>query len=219
MKRAIVNLISNTPKYLVGQQRLIKSYLDVIGVNSGIDLHTFIGEHSVGSPLHQENSYAFKVYAIEKVRQLGYSHIFWADASIAFVRNPQPVFDKISETGFFFEHSGHAIGSWCREETLSYFGITREQAMSMPMYSSGMTGINFDTSAGVDFFSLWKQSMIDGHFIGDWSVHRHDQTCASIIANQMDLVKHWTNANEYFSYIGFVYGQPSPTAVGHLIGI
>lgn len=219
MKRAIVNLISNTPKYVVGQQRLIKSYHDVIGVNSGIDLHTFIDERSVGSPMHHENSYAFKVYAIEKVWQLGYSHIFWADASIAFVKNPQPVFDKISETGFFFEDSGHAIGSWCKEETLSYFGITREQAMSMAMYSSGMTGINFDTPAGVHFFTRWKQSMLDGHFRGDWSIHRHDQTCASIIANQMDLVKHWASAGEYFAYIGDVYGPPKPTAVGHLLGV
>ena len=40
------------------------------------------------------------------------------------------------------EDSGHSVGQWSNEQTLQYFGITREEADAMAMFSSGFTGID-----------------------------------------------------------------------------
>jgi hypothetical protein len=219
MRKAIVNLVSPIQRYLIGQSRLLKSYHDFVGLRNGIEFHSFIDEATIGSPPHHENPYAFKLYAIEKLRHLGVTQILWLDASVVFVRDCQPIFDIIQNTGFFFEAAGHYVGSWSNEQTLEYFGITREEANTMPMFSAGLTGLNFENDRAVEFFNSWKHSMLNGMFKGSWADHRHDMTCGSIIANKMNLQRLYADAGTYFPYVGGGYAAPKETAIGHLIGI
>jgi len=218
-KRVIVNLVSETDSYLFGQNRLIESYHAFAGGSQECDLKTFIGEESVGSPIHKNNPYAFKIYAIERMIQLGYEQVLWLDASIVFVKNVRPLFDWIEEKGFFFEHCGFSVGQWCNKETLNYFGLTRDEAKQMPMFSAGFTGLDFTNPIAVEFFNRWKQSMLDGCFCGSWSDHRHDLTCGSIVANQMNLVKDYSGGGDFFAYIGSGYNAPKETAICHLLGL
>jgi hypothetical protein len=221
-KKIIVTACSNDMKYINGQKRLTESYWLHHTMESSVDgimYSAFQSESDLGSPSHQENPYAFKVYAIEKMKELGYDQILWLDSSIIFVKHAKPIFDWIEDRGFFFEEAGHWTGSWCNERTLEYFNITRQEAMEMPMFSAGFTGLDFTNPKSVEFFNRWKQSMLDGQFIGDWSNHRHDMTCASIIANQMDMVKSYSSGGNYFAYIGGGYSQPKESVVCHLIGL
>lgn len=218
-RKAIVNLVSPIERYIYGQQRLANSFHDVVGWHGVIDLNLIMDETTIGSPRHTDNPYAFKIYAIQKMRLLGYDQVFWADASVVFVKHPKPLFDWISDKGFFFEHAGHMVGNWCKDETLEYFGITREEAMSMPMFSAGLTGLDFKNPIAVEFFNQWERSMIDGQFKGGWDIHRHDMTCGSIIANKMGLLKDFSDAGNLFAYVGGGYSAPKETVIGHLIGI
>ena len=88
----------------------------------------------------------------------------------------------------------------------------------MPMFAAGYCGFDFTHGLAQEFFAEWKESMLNGCFKGSWSDHRHDMTCASIIANKHDMVKDYSSGGQYFAYIGEVYGTPLPTVVGHLIG-
>ena len=218
-KQTIVNLASETPRYIYGQSRLIESLAPYINETSDIDFHFFRGENTVGSPTHQDNPYAFKIYAIEKMLALGYTRIFWADSSVVFVKNPSILFEKIEKDGFFFEHAGHLAGHWCQQSTLDYFGITRDDAMKIPMFSAGLTGLDFEKKETISFFEKWKQSMIDGQFRGSWADHRHDMTCGSIIAFQMGLTDRFSLPGDFFAYIGPGFNTPKETVIGHLIGI
>lgn len=214
---AFVNLVSTTPRYLWAQDRLKKSYDRYA---SGVAaLHLFQGESSVGAKPHKESNYNFKVHALQKLIDYGYSQIVWLDASVVFVNSPAYVIQRIQDTGFFMEDSAWSVGHWCNDRTLHYFGITREQAYDMPMFSTGITGIDMNNSMGQEFFYRWKQSMLDGYFHGSWDNHRHDMTCASIIANLMGLQHDYTKAYTYFPYVGGTYGPPPDTAIGHLEGI
>lgn len=214
MKTAIVNLV--TQKYIIGQQRLKQSLIDV---NYDGDFFGFVGEESVGSPKHTENPYAFKIYAINKVRELGYTKILWLDASVYAVKNVQPVFDWISEKGIFMEAAGHLCGSWANENQLNYFKITREEAMLMPMFSAGFVAFDFENEVATMFYNIWQKSMLDGAFIGSWENSRHDMTCGSIIANKMGLNKLYSQCGYLFSYIGSAFNTPNETAVFHLQGL
>jgi hypothetical protein len=223
MKKVIVNLATHIDRYKFGQNRLIQSYFTYANQGSENDdvvpLITFLGESMVGSPPHEQNPYAFKVYSIEKMRDEGYEQVLWLDSSIVFVKNVKPIFDWIGEKGFFFEEAGHWAGSWCNDRTLEYFKITREDAMTMPMFSAGFLGLDFTNPIAIEFFERWKESMWDMQFIGEWSNHRHDMTCASIIANQMGMNKQYSSGGNFFAYIGGGYTQPKESVICHLIGL
>lgn len=220
MKNVIVNLIDGDKGgYIMGQKRLLESVQSTRLDSSEYDFRCFSSATQVGSPAHIDNPYAFKIYSIEKMMNEGYQRVFWVDASIVLVKDFSPIFSWLEEVGFFFEAAGHWVGTWSNDFTLKYFNISREEAMTMPMFSAGLCGFDFSNPIAVEFFEKWKQSMLAGCFKGSWEDHRHDMTCGSIIANQMDLVKNYSSAGNYFAYQGAGYGQAGPNVIAHLIGI
>lgn len=195
--KAIVTLANNKGNYRQGLARLSDSLRN----NFDGDFFGYTDEKQVGAPKHSENMYAFKIYAIDAVRAMGYTQILWLDSSVYAVANVQPVFDVIEQEGYIMQEAGHYVGDWCNERTLRYFGITREEANKMLMYgNAGFLGLNFDNDLAAEFFKGWKIAMEDGQFIGDWSDHRHDMTCGSIIAN--DLGMKYKKGDEWLQYAG-----------------
>jgi hypothetical protein len=213
-KRAIVNLINNDG-YLPGQERL-KEY---IWQFTDIPLFTFTSESEVLAPLHSDNPYAFKIYAIEKLRQAGYDQILWIDASVYPVNDIDPVFQWLTDKGVFFEEAGHYCGTWAPDYVLNYFKITKDEAMKMPMFSAGFCGFDFRNPISTEFFEEWKESMRNGMFKGGWEDHRHDMTCGSIIANKRRLLPLFSTGGQFFAYIGEGYGEPKETVCFHLKGM
>lgn len=224
--RAIVNYVTYNERYVFGQKRL-KDSLTYINQYLSIPityhlLHDFPPTIAAGYYDHNFIPYGFKISIIEDF----FRHcdkdclILWLDASVVCVKDPQPVFDWIVDhEGLFMEHSGHMVGSWCNDRTLEYFGINREEAMQMPMFSAGFVGFDFTQPTAVEFFKRWKKSRDDGYFAGSWDDHRHDMTCGSIIANQMGLVKNFSPGGQFFAYVGPGYEKPKSTAVFELHGI
>lgn len=213
-KRAIVNLINNNG-YLSGQERLkqaVRQFTD-------IPLYTFINESEVLSPPHKDNPYAFKIYAISKIREMGYDQILWLDASVYPVKDITPVFDWLTEKGIFLEEAGHLAGTWSPQYVLDYFGITKEQAMEMPMFSAGFCGFDFTNPISVEFFAEWKESMLNGMFKGSWDITRHDMVAGNIIANKRGLLPLYSPGGQFFAYVGPGYGPPKETVCFHLQGI
>jgi len=211
--KAIVNLA--TGSFRAGQTRLVNS------LKGNFDGHvfTFQSEHQINSPQHSENPYAFKIFAIEHLRKLGYDQILWLDASVFAIKPVQPVFDWIETNGVFMEAAGHYAGTWCPENVREYFGISRTSVNKMPMFSAGYTGIDFTNPVGVKFFEAWAKAMRAGMFKGSWSNHRHDMTCGSIVANLQLLDRTYSPGGNFFAYIGPLYGEPGQNAIFHVQGI
>jgi hypothetical protein len=211
--RAIVNY--STPEYIPGQNRLWAS----ISHHNNIPIVTYKDLEEIGSPHHNQNPYAFKLYTIEHAQKLGFKKILWLDASVYAVKDVTPVFEWMEEKGIFMEEAGHMVGNWCNDFTLNYFGITRQEAMQMPMFAAGYVGFDFTNPISIEFFERWKQSMLDGCFKGSWSDHRHDMSCLSIIANQMNIINVASPGGQFFAYVGEAYQKPLETACFHLQGI
>jgi len=194
--RAIITFANDRGNYKKGVHRLYESLIKF----DNNHFSPFYGEESVGSPNHLDNPYAFKVYCWQKVIDRGYKKILWLDASVVAVNNLQPVWDKIDEQGYIMQYAGHLVGSWCNDRTLSYFDLTREQAMSIPMYgNAGFLGLDLDVPICQNFFNEWKKSMLDGQFQGSWQNHRHDMTCGSIIANRLGM--NLESGDEWLHYL------------------
>jgi hypothetical protein len=198
-KRAIVNY--STPVYYGIQERLFKSF-------TGIDKVKIRGKKF--EP-HEKNPYAFKIRSIETALISGYTQILWLDSSCYAVNDPAPIFDIIEKKGYFMEQAGHMAGNWTNDRTLEYFKISRNKAMKIQMYSAGFTGINFDTKIGWKFFSMWRDAMEAGMFKGAWhnkalteskdtrcKGHRHDMSCASIIAHKLKM--EYEPGGSFFQY-------------------
>lgn len=197
IKRCIVSLATKNSRYVDGLARLSNSLRDNA---DGIDFLGFIHEHSVGAPLHTENNYAFKVYAIQKAIDAGYTSILWLDCSVYAVAPVQPIFDLMEQHGYWFEGNGCWLGEWCNDKALDYYDIDRHSAMSVPMIQSGFMGFNLD---GIIGRKLWDSFFVAYNwdlFNGSWVDHRHDQSCMSAILTKHNIP--FSHTAEYVQYAG-----------------
>lgn len=199
-KNAIVSFSNSRGNYAKGIARLSDSLRD--NFPNG-DFLGFIGESSVGAPLHIESNYAFKIHATQKAIDAGYSRILWLDASCFAISPVQPLFDEIERDGFIFQNAGHALGTWCNDKTLDYFGITRDEAMSVKLIgNAGFLGFDYATVEGKEFWQMYKGSMERGYFHGDWKNHRHDISCATAILHNMGKLHLMKEGDEWLQYGG-----------------
>lgn len=185
--RCIVNL--STQKYWKGQDRLIRSLKD----NTDAQLLMYKRESDVGAKPHSQSMYGFKPLAIEKAYNLGYRELLWLDASMYVIKDLDPIFKEIEKNGFYAQDSGWENERWTTDNALRYFGTNKGR-----MISSGVLGVNMNHSKGIQFLEKWTTAMKNGLFNGSHDDFRHDQSCASLIIENMGL--HITENNTHWNY-------------------
>lgn len=196
-KRCIVSFANERGRYLENLLRLKQS---LVGKFDG-DFLGFVGEDSVGAPLHIENPYAFKIHAIRAAIEVGYTSVLWLDSSCYAIRNLAPVFKSIERDGMIFQEAGHMLGTWSTDSQLEYFGLTRDEAMGIGMIgNAGFLGFDFTNPIASRFFVLWNKAMEQGMFKGSWENSRHDMTCSSALVHLMGLSGMAKKGNEWLQY-------------------
>jgi hypothetical protein len=207
MKHCILNF--SDYKFKVGQDRLKESLIQH-GYQG--DILMFNEYSQIGSKSHQEVPYQFKVYAIEKAREMGYDVVLYCDASIYAISDVMPVINYIITKGYLMEYCGFSAGQFSTDSCLREMELTRDEAMNVKLHSAGFTGINFKNEVAKDFFNKWyNYAKEEITFIGDWNNknnqcskderclgHRHDQTVASIIANKLGMERIEPTFMQYF---------------------
>jgi hypothetical protein len=203
----------STKQYLTGQRRLAASV-------APYECLTFDDYSVIGSPTHQQSPYAFKVHAIEKAFEKS-DIILWCDSSLWRVGDLSIIENIIKEDGYFFTEAGHYTGRWTNEFTRNYFKLT-EQEMNqgpggMTLFSAGLLGLNKNSVLAMEFFKQWKESGEAGCFRGSWDDHRHEMSCASIVAQRLGMK--YQRGGQHMAYIGPGYSEPEPGIVFKLQGI
>jgi hypothetical protein len=223
MSTVVVNY-ANGDWYPKGQERLknellkFKYYNDFLLFNN---IKQFKGEE------HKDNPYAFKVQSIRYALNQGHEVVWYMDSSIYPVKPISPCFNEMLKLGYVFEEAGHKVGNWANDKCLEYFNLTRDEAMTIPLFSAGFMLLDFRREIVVDFFNQLEQSCKDGIFKGAWTNandsesldsrcfgHRHDMVCASIIAYKLGMVLQ--KGGTFLCYVGDAYGTPSESAIFHL---
>jgi hypothetical protein len=168
--------------------------------NPGLDVLIFRSPEEIGAPSHQNNPYAFKVYSIQKARDLGYTTILWCDSVLRPVRSLVPLIEDINKIGIYFQKDGYMCGQWANDRALEYFKVTRDEAMNISSIYACFMGFNFKSELACEYFRRWKRACDDGIFRGRWKNdektesqderchgHRHDQTSSELIAYQIGI--------------------------------
>jgi hypothetical protein len=183
------------------------------------DVFTFHDYNEIGSPSHQQSPYSFKVHAIETVKNKGYKIIFWCDSVVRLRKSIEPILSKIKQVGVYLQEDGWPVGVWANDRALSYFGITRDDAMKIEAIYACIMGFDFRNPITHEFFNRWKKASQDGIFYGAWQNtlktesqdercrgHRHDQTCAELISYQLGIPRSksfFDKSDQYFTTYNF----------------
>jgi hypothetical protein len=199
----------STGVYKRGQQRLAASVY-----NKGYKGLMLDNYEEIGSPTHQQSPYEFKIHAIKKAFEVD-DVVLWCDSSMYVKGNLKIIENLIKKDGYFFEEAGHYVDRWCNAHTRKYFNL--EEGSGYTMFSAGLTGLNLKSELAMEFFYKWEQSAKAGCFSGSWEDHRHDMTCASIIASRMGMKYH--SGGSHMAYIGPGYNQPGKDIVIYCQGI
>ena len=223
-KQCVVNFASGA-WYPKGQVRLRTSL-----IKNGYDGDFILCQNpkNINSPTHQEVPYAFKTHLLMEALRLGYEQVIFADSSIYAVKSWKPIWNLIASQGYFIEAAGHWTGTWTKDSVLNRMGYTRDEAMEVPMYSAGFTGLNFKDETALKFLHEWHKYACDGDsFKGTWGNengqmskdprckgHRHDMSVASLLANKYKMKI--STGGTYLAYIGNAYGTPKESVVAHL---
>ena len=220
----IVNYSSSNNWYPRGQERL-KNEMPKHGYDG--EFLFFKDTLPKGSPSHIKSPYGFKVYAIQEGLESGHNLVWWMDSSVYPIKDISRAVDLCLEQGYLFEEAGHLAGTWTNDKTLAHFGISRDEAMNIPMFSAGFTMLDFNNPIAREFFHQWKLACDSGCFQGSWDNlqktesldhrcfgHRHDMSCASIIAYKLGMKL--AKGGDFLSYVGEAYGTPSESAIFHL---
>lgn len=154
-----------------------------------------------GSPPHDVAPYAFKVHAFMEAFEAGHNPVLWLDASM-WARLPlAPVFEHIREHGVAVWLAGWWVGQWCHTAGLEQMGLTRDEAMAIPLVAGGIVGIDRSHPKGIEFFDGLYRAVRDGvSFPGPWSNvggamdpdprvlgHRHDMPTLSVLAHRLQI--------------------------------
>jgi len=183
-KRAVVSFANGD--YLSKLERLKSS---LIG-NTDADIVTFTKYEEVGCKSHQDIPYQFKPYSIWEAIEQGYDSILWLDSPIVATKDITPVFEYIEEHGYvFFNNYGHPLGRWANQNSLDYFGYSKELAMSVKQIMACAMGFKIDHKV---FDTIQKalmeyRDLSERLYPGSWLDHRHDQTVMSFLIDKYDL--------------------------------
>lgn len=206
----VVNL--STANYRRAQQRLKISLIN----HSNLMLENYLS----GCPTHQDSPYEFKIHAIRQALKID-PIVLWVDSSMYLVGDLSKIENIIKQDGYFMEEGGHYVGRWTNAHAKNYFNMTLDELHQGPggltMFSAGLLGLNRDSVEAMHFLDKWEESAKAGCFRGDWSDHRHDMTCASIIAQRMGFK--YQRGGSHLAYIGEGYSKPEEGVVFHCRGM
>jgi hypothetical protein len=211
MEKQMIVVNFSTKNYGMLQRRLRQSL-------NGHRTIMFSSYGQIGGPTHEQSPYEFKIHAIEKAF-LHDDIVLWCDSSLWLVGNINSITDLIKQDGYFMEEAGHYVGSWTNEFTKDYFKMTDEESAvpgGIIMFTAGCLGLNRQSHVAMEFFRQWKEAALAGCFRGHWHDHRHDMTCASIIAQRLQMK--FQRGGKHLAYVGPDYPKAEPSVVFKLKG-
>ena len=192
MGKAIVNAHNGKGWYPRGQERLrqsLQGHPEALCFYQNYPNDLFKGT----------NHYYLKPSALYEAFEI-HDQVLWMDSSCWVIKDLAPIWEAIEKDGYYFIHSGFNCAQYCNDESLEYFGVTRDEAEKIPMIYAICFGLNFDHPIGHSIYELFIQSARD-RFFDDGTgsqdprfiAHRHDQSALSLIAYQLGCKIHDVN--------------------------
>jgi hypothetical protein len=189
----------------------MKASLSETGWRGGLEVSTRIPP---GCPSHEEAPYGFKLAAIRQAERGGFRTLLWLDSPCVAAGSVDPIFDRIEKEGHLLVTSGERLGNWSSDECLAAFGLSRDQAMSLPLLNGTFLGLDLASERTRRWLDALERACRDGLFRGAylsdhapadvrarkpgkpvgfvspdprcWG-HRHDEAVGSALAHALEL--------------------------------
>lgn len=221
-KQCVISLGIGRPTYIECLKRLEQSLRRVAFAG---DFLVWADELPAGSPTQFEAPMAFKTFCFNEAKTKGYEQVLWIDSPMIALRSLEPVFNLLNQHKYiaFNNNYGQTLGQWCSDEVLAKHHISREKALQIPEVPTSAIGLDFNSQLGNTFLDRWHNLCNDGltcrgttkeivsaedYYAITWNKngcissdqrvggHRHDQTAAGIVADQMGLLPYATNLRD-----------------------
>lgn len=214
MSRAITS-VAVGDRYRPYGERLRES-LKVFLAGAEFRMHT---EWPPGSPTHSNRHYSFKWWAVKYAIDQGARYVMWLDAACQVIADLEPIWQEIQKRGVYIVHGDHILGEWISDQALAHFGMSRDQAMKLPLCGGAIVGLDMERIKAKKFYEQWGQIaasplmmcshskhdpkamksviMSDGPkeivYSTDARVkgHRSDESCFSVMVKQMGIETVW----------------------------
>lgn len=174
----------------------------------------FYRELPIGCPPHNEQMYAFKIWAMQRAIDAGFRYILWMDATFQPIRSIEPLWEVVKQEGWYSPPQAHSkLWRWMSDAALKLMGgWPRSQFETIPLVYSGLVGLDLGSATGLNMWEDWKHSQdigawngahlaemgeplrphglkTTGHVSNNPFVegHRHDEAALSWIISEMDL--------------------------------
>lgn len=207
-RRCIVNVA--TGRYAPLQARLVES-LRATGWPAG--LLTWTG-FPPGSPSHVDDPYGFKIFALRAAERGGDRTVLWLDAPCIAGGPLDPLFERIEKEGHLFVTSGQRLGNWASDECLAAAGLSRDDAMALPLLNGTFIGLDLSNERSRRWLDELQRACERGLFRGPWLSehappgvramkpgravgfvskdprcwgHRHDEAVGSALAHRLGM--------------------------------
>ena len=211
---AIVTFFDDKEKYKLAGNRQRESLHSInFPMDNYFQFRTF---EEIESPNHADIPYAFKPYAIDKIKQKGFSIIIWMDSPVYAIKPLNKFIEYINTNGFiFFDNLGYTIGDYTSDDCLNNYGIGRDKSFNYPMIMACLMAFDFRNQKANKLFNKYLEATsIKGNYEGDWTNetnqvsydnrvkgHRHDQSVMSILLAQ-EKIKPLHPHSTFFAYFG-----------------
>jgi hypothetical protein len=153
------------------------------------------------------NPYNCKASAFEEAIKRGYTQILWLDAPAVVRRSLDPIFDKITNDGYFtISNDKYNCAMTCSDKCLRYYLISRDIAETFQDHAGGIIGIDYNHPNGRKLLDMFitgcKEGACDGSRLHDkqssdprFLFHRQCQSVLSMSANIIGLPPNnfWNN--------------------------
>jgi hypothetical protein len=190
----------------------------------------YYSDYPSGCPPHAEQMYAFKIFALDEAIRSGFRYVLWMDSSLAPLAPIDPLWRTIEECGWYAapQYNGitkgqpwrhwasttmATLGEWCSDAALEIFGISRQEALAIPLALTGLVGLDMENPIGRTIWDMHRffyergvfngahtndpgrpitvngNGKFKGHVSNDPRVqgHRHDEASFSFILDRLKL--------------------------------
>lgn len=203
--RCICN-VATGPHFVRGQVRLRQT---IARFAPGIAGFYFTDRLPPGSPSHQSDPYAFKVFALKYAKELGFRQLLWLDSAMIVVDQLDRIWAHAAAHGLWFSRNGYRNSEWTANSAypILFPGVPIEEARrinnGIEHIVGGAFAVDLDHENGQSFMQLSEQFALSGAFRGPWSggegiQHRHDQTVSSVIVHNLRVPI--TNPPDFLAY-------------------
>lgn len=200
MNRCIIN-VAFGPRCVGAQRRLVQRLNDVGDATSRVFWTESLPPDSPG---HKDVPFAFKPFAFEAARKMGYDEVLWLDSTMVALKPLDRIWELLARDDVFLWDSGWWTSQWTSDACLKEMGVTREAASKWPMIQASVIGLRLSSARGDAFQRSWMAHAQNGtafrgparNFACEASQdsacmgHRWDQSVGSVIAAQQGLPMH-----------------------------